>query len=346
MLPSESFDMFSIAGQKKESKQNYIYACLEGKSAYLLWNWNIGAGILHLASFIAILALTIVNESTLFQSILTTDFTKTTTSSSPAPTLELIGGYSPAWIILPFQGITAMFHFVVCIPGVYEYYIYQSLGRGVLLFTWIEYCITPALMTWAVWALSGGTNVIQIILLTLLNVNMVLLGAFHEYLHKSDVPPGGSVDLKTYELLYRANKQKATQLKKDGTLHPMVDYRARLPIEWYNVILSFVNFAIIWLVIFWYFFTALGSADLVGRSVPWYVWTINIGIFFQYLLFGLHLVFHFRAREEVQTKPNPSAFAKFYSSRITYILGYIIQSITSKFFLNWVIWIGTLTARN
>lgn len=308
-----------------------IYSNFEGKSYYLLWNWNIAAGLVHLLSGIAALIISVSVKGPLLQSILTSDFTVSTGSNITGmglqPKLEVLQRYSPIWVILPFHFITGFFHFFVCITRVYEYYIYQTLGRGINYFTWIEYCITPVLMTWAVWALSGGTNIIQGITLIVLNTNMILLGAAHEYLNRtpiSDWKASYNLELKEYE----------KSPKKFVNTFP---YK---PTEWYNVILSFFNFAFIWVVIFSYFFIALSSA----KNAPWYVWTINIGIFFQYLSFGLHMVFHFVAKDCIHSG-SKSVFYLFYSKRLNYTTGYILLSLTSKLFLTWVIWAGTLTAR-
>jgi hypothetical protein len=323
-----------------------IKSNLDNKSPFILWRWNLAAGIVHLLSGIAALILTTTTTGPLLQSVLTSDFTKLVNGSNInmglAPTFEYLQRYSPVWVILPFHFITAFFHFIVLFPGVYLFYLYQTLGRGINYFTWIEYCITPVLMTWALWALSGGSNIIQGITLIVLNTNMILLGAAHEYIHRSHIGDWKSSYARDLGVI----------LKEKASLQPFPPVSSRpFPeqkvIEWYNIILSFFNFAFIWVIIFCYFFVALASA----KTAPWYVWTINIGIFFQYLSFGLHMVFHFMAKNWIINNPSynskswSSWFYLFYSKRLNYTAGYILLSLTSKLFLTWVIWGGTLTAR-
>lgn len=332
-----------------------------------LKNWNVFMGVVHLASFIALLVLFIVYYNKIPKSASYTDFAYTTNSRIFLVDFQLVNSYNLLWVLLPFPLITAFFHFFIAFFG-FKVYIYNLYVYGIQYYRWIEYSITASLMTWVIYALSGGTNILLGLILVILNVNMNFFGYVMEYVN-SNVKPSQDFltrfnnDLDKVDNTNEFFKYKCICISKDDddtssdiaeetlsdktnenakNLSLCMNYdnggnNAKTKVVWWPLVLGFINFGIIWLVLLLYFFSALGKSQNIV-NIPWFVWTIDIGLFFQFLTFGLIMIFHYWARYS----SSKSMFIQFFKKRYHYELSYQILSLTSKTFLVWFLFGGIL----
>lgn len=269
--------------------------------ARLIRKYNQFAAGLHFVSFVAALALSIIYAGSSVQTELTTDF-KVFDANSTAPdragnftaTVESLAFYNVIWVDLPFPILTALSHFIIAeVPIVLKYYNYWLLEQGRGPLRWLEYGITASLMTWVILSLSGVTNIFTLIGIGVV-FNVVLQWTGYEMENRN-------------MLKNRRRPQK---------------------IDWGPMIIGWLIFLWQWAVIAAYFFAGVTSSD----EVPWFVYSIIIGLFFQFALFGALLVARYALKED-------SFFASPYGNEI----GYITLSVTSKLFLTWNLLIGIIS---
>ena len=276
----------------------------------LLRKCNLAAGILHGISFAAALTLVLVFSSQSVFTELRTDYrvyganaTVSTGGTQPdaAGPFEVLcaslGFYRLSWIIIAFPAITSIFHLVIAsVDSVNLSYSVAALREGRNPIRWYEYAITASLMVWVIAQLSGVTNVYMLTILVLMNVALQFQGYIMETVNvgrKRNVDNG---------------------------------------FFWSPTVIGFILFAAQWLPIFAYFFAAITSERPPDAdSVPWFVYSIVFGLFFQFLLFGLLMTAHY------------AGYPKWFSSHYNNEIAYVTLSFTSKLFLDWNLLIGIIT---
>lgn len=266
-----------------------------------LRRWNLAAGILHGISFTAALVLVIIFIDQSVSTELRTDYK---VYDAASPTLDIggpfsvvstsLGFYKLSWLILAFPFITALFHFVIALnPVINASYSQSTLQEGRNPYRWIEYSITASIMTWVIAQLSGVTNVFLLVTLVLVNIALQYQGYIMEVVNVR---------------------------------------RERGNYFWSPTVIGFLLFAAQWIPIFVYFFAAITSErPPAAEPIPWFVYTIVFGLFFQFLLFGLVMTFHYYG------------WPKWLRSNYYNEIAYIVLSLTSKVFLDWNLLIGILT---
>jgi hypothetical protein len=337
----------------------------KNKKVSLKW-FGIAMGILHGISFVVFLTLSIYYNNNIGSVPLTSDFSYF--DNGVIPKLEYLTSYKLIWVLLAFPLITSAFHLYISIL-VYKDYKKNLLMRGIQVYRWIEYSITASLMTWVIWALSGGTNIFVGLGLVFLNINMNLFGYISELLNAT--PIENEVNIKK-------------KLDRTSSYHDLYvyffneNYSSSKKVIYWPIVIAFLNFGIIWGVILSYFFKTVATNS---SNVPWWVWTIDIGLLIQFLNFGLVMLFHYISKDIIingcrkndgilinmmntnkqqyqksQTKASllddkkiepgetligkNNGFLVFFASRYNYELTYQILSLTSKLFLTWFLYAG------
>lgn len=90
-----------------------------------------------------------------------------------------------AYWIASFSLLSALFHYLTVLPGVFEVYKGQ-LERGINIFRWVEYALSSTIMILIIMLLSGLTNLSALIGVAGANVGMILFG----WLSEVQNPPG------------------------------------------------------------------------------------------------------------------------------------------------------------
>ncbi|MBX9636397.1 MAG: heliorhodopsin HeR [Nitrosomonas sp.] len=286
----------------------FMYVCTQEKKrkkkqmqkSQLLQRLNTAAFVLHLLTFVASLIVTLIFAPQSFQTQLTVDFrvygNDTLSIAAPPPVqagpfatkLQSLGYYQLIWVNLAFPLVTAIFHALIAFePYVRKQYNDWVFLEGINPLRWIEYSFTASEMTWVIMQLSGITNIFLLVMLGIVcNVALQCQGYLMEVL----------------------NKKPATR------------------VQWAPMLCGWLIFMGQWAVIFSYFFEALASPrPSTAMQVPWFVYTIVIGLFFQFALFGLVQVFRYASF----TKTWFGGFFKGFG----YEISYIVLSATSKIFL-------------
>jgi Heliorhodopsin len=155
---------------------------LPASSAASLRRWNIGLGIVHAVQAVAVVALA-------------TDFTLPVTASfmegppgtaSGAPTT--LFDVSVAWGVALFLLLSAVFHWLVMLPGVFGRYI-SGLSEQHNYFRWAEYSFSSSVMIVLIAMLTGISDVAALIGIFAANAAMIFFGAVQERYER----PGGSL---------------------------------------------------------------------------------------------------------------------------------------------------------
>lgn len=329
--------------QKSIRKKVLIIRCL-----------NVLAFLLHAGSFIAGLIVVLVTDKTL-QLVTSTDFVKVVDIEvSPGNTKSFFEidlsetKYNPIYLVLAIPAITSLFHFFIgvvlplistdysslrktanVVDYIYKLFhanvgryvtFYASPTTGTKLLTWfdyyantvtfginplrwIEYSITSSLMLFVICTLSTVTNVFLLVSVVVLNLVLMWVGGnYFEQVNK-------------------------------GTVFPLSAKNAprRYKLIWNPYLLGCLVYIWQWIIIFFYFFTAVVEAS---DEVPIYAYLVVIGIFANFSLFAVNALLHYMR-----------AFS-WISSSSNYEIVYIILSFISKFYLDWVLIIGiALTPR-
>lgn len=315
-----------------------------------LRNWNIAMSLIHGISFLLIYILVTVyyDRVTSVHFGVYSDFPVATSGMQFAPALKLISNYNLIWILVFFPLITSFFHGLLA-TFVFDTYYTNVMKKGINIYRWIEYSITAGLMTWVIFALSGGTNIFIATCLLVLNINMNVFGYYSELLNSTKNPTSTTKN--------DENQSNRTEMLENTWRNKFRKYYKTYSndndtIDWWPIIFGFLNFIIIWIIILTYFFEAITSST---NSIPWWVYTIDIGLFFQFLLFGLVMVFHYMAKSYIlyysqANRPIKNNYTNmnemmilFLGDRYNYEIQYQILSLTSKLFLTWFLFSGFFT---
>ena len=138
-----------------------------------LRTWNIGAGLLHLASLIAVLALS--NNFSL-------PVTATYMTGPPGSTFTnpiLLFNTNVSYTVALFLGLSAFFHFLVSTKKVFPRYA-SGLKQSRNIFRWVEYSLSSSIMIFLIAQLNGISNYAALLAIFGVNLSMILFGWLQE----------------------------------------------------------------------------------------------------------------------------------------------------------------------
>ncbi len=90
-----------------------------------------------------------------------------------------------AYWVASFSLLSAVFHYLTVLPGVFEVYKGQ-LDRGINIFRWVEYALSSTIMILIIMLLSGLTNLSALIGVAGANIGMILFGWLSEVQNPPD----------------------------------------------------------------------------------------------------------------------------------------------------------------
>ncbi len=143
-----------------------------------LRRWNIGAGVLHLVSAVAM-------------TILAADFTLPVTSfnlNGPPGTpvaegvISTLADIQLGWLTAGFLYLSAVFHFIIATVGYRQYG--DELRHGRNRFRWVEYALSSTLMIVIIAMIVTITDLGALIGLAFANVAMILFGWVMEVVNR------------------------------------------------------------------------------------------------------------------------------------------------------------------
>ncbi len=138
-----------------------------------LRKWNIAAGILHLTSLIAIVALS--NDFSLPVTATYMTGPPGTTFADPITLFNNNVSYS----IAVFLGLSAFFHFLVSTKKVFSKYE-NGLMHNRNIFRWVEYFLSSSIMIILIAQLNGISEYSALLAIFGVNVSMILFGWLQE----------------------------------------------------------------------------------------------------------------------------------------------------------------------
>ena len=147
-----------------------------------LRRWNIGLGLVHAVQAVAVLAL-----ATAFALPVTATFLEGppgTSAGAPTTLFEV----SVAWGVALFLLLSAVFHWLVVLPGVVGRYT-SGLAAHHNYFRWAEYSLSSSVMIVLIAMLTGISDVAALIGIFAANAAMISFGAVQERYER----PGGSL---------------------------------------------------------------------------------------------------------------------------------------------------------
>jgi hypothetical protein len=135
---------------------------------------NVGAGILHLVSFVAILVLT--NDFSMpVRATYLTEAPGTGNFSAPIELFSLKTGY----MVAAFMALSAFFHFFVASGPIFPRYV-DGLKRHINVYRWIEYSLSSSIMIIVILQLNGVADYIALLAIFGVNASMILFGWLQE----------------------------------------------------------------------------------------------------------------------------------------------------------------------
>lgn len=135
---------------------------------------NVAAGVLHLASFIAILALS--TDVTLpIRATYLSEAPGTGNFSDPATLIDL----NISWMVAAFMALSAFFHFLVASPLGFPRYV-AGLARHINVYRWVEYSLSSSIMIVLILQLNGVSEYVALLAVFGVNVSMILFGWLQE----------------------------------------------------------------------------------------------------------------------------------------------------------------------
>lgn len=125
-----------------------------------------------------------------------------------------------------------------------------------------------------------------------------------------------------------------------------------LKTNYFPFVLGCLPFILTWVIVFSYFFTALTKN---ASNVPWWVWTIDIGLFITFSQFAVIMLIHYIQKDNLINEANKhqlkgkhilpwgKTWSTYFADRTNQEVIYQLLSLTSKLFLPWFLWIGLFT---
>jgi hypothetical protein len=147
-----------------------------------LRRWNIGLGLVHAVQAVAVLIL-----ATAFALPVTGTFLEGP-PGSPIGAPTILFEVSVAWGVALFLLLSAVFHLLVVLPGVFGRYI-AGLVAEHNYFRWAEYSLSSSVMIVLIAMLTGISDVAALIGIFAANAAMIFFGAVQERYER----PGGSL---------------------------------------------------------------------------------------------------------------------------------------------------------
>lgn len=130
-------------------------------------------GALHLAQGLIVLAL--AND---FSLPVTATFMEGPPGAAP-PSVDPLFDVSIAWGVAVFLFMSAVAHFTISSPGIYQWYE-RNLARKRNYARWIEYSFSSSLMIVLIAMLTGIADIAALIALAGVNASMILFGLLQE----------------------------------------------------------------------------------------------------------------------------------------------------------------------
>lgn len=143
------------------------------KNIQPLRKWNIFAGTLHLASLLAVIALS--NNFSL--PVTATYMTGPPGASFADPVLLFSNNVS--FTIALFLGLSAFFHFLVASKRFFPVYS-EGLKNSRNIFRWVEYSLSSSVMIFLIAQLNGISDYAALLAIFGVNVSMILFGWLQE----------------------------------------------------------------------------------------------------------------------------------------------------------------------
>jgi hypothetical protein len=135
---------------------------------------NRTAGLLHLASFIAIILL--ANDASLpVNATYMTEAPGTGSFSSPVQLFNL----NISYMVAAFLFLSAFFHFFITSGGNFARYT-DGLSKHINVYRWVEYSLSSSIMIIVILQLNGVTQISTLIAVFGVNVSMILFGWLQE----------------------------------------------------------------------------------------------------------------------------------------------------------------------
>lgn len=135
---------------------------------------NVLAGLLHTASFVAILLL--ANDASLpVRATYMSDAPGTGKFAAPVELFSLNIGY----MVAVFMALSAFFHFYVSSPMIFPKYT-AGLTRHINVYRWVEYSLSSSIMIIVILQLNGVTDYIALLAVFGVNASMILFGWLQE----------------------------------------------------------------------------------------------------------------------------------------------------------------------
>lgn len=135
--------------------------------------YNAVMGTLHLAQAIAVLLL-----ATDFTLPVTATFLQNQPGAGP-PEITHLFDVSLAWGVAAFLFLSAAAHWILVLPGAYEWYV-RNLRLNRNYARWIEYSFSASLMIVLIALLTGISSVTALLALFAVNAAMILFGWLQE----------------------------------------------------------------------------------------------------------------------------------------------------------------------
>jgi hypothetical protein len=155
---------------------------LPDSRAASLRRWNIGLGLIHAVQAIAVLAL-----ATAFSLPVTATFMEGPPGTAAGAATTLLD-IPLAWGVALFLLLSAVFHWLVALPGVVARYT-AGLAAQHNYFRWAEYSLSSSVMIVLIAMLTGISDVAALIGIFAANAAMIFFGAVQERYER----PGGSL---------------------------------------------------------------------------------------------------------------------------------------------------------
>lgn len=135
---------------------------------------NVGAGVLHLVSFIAILLLS--NDAAL--PVVATYLTGAPGTGNFTDPVSLFN-LNISYMVAAFMALSAFFHFFVSSPQIFEKYA-EGLRHHINMYRWVEYALSSSIMIVVIMQLNGVADYIALLAIFGVNVSMILFGWLQE----------------------------------------------------------------------------------------------------------------------------------------------------------------------
>lgn len=135
--------------------------------------YNLGMGFLHVMQ--GILVLWLANAFTL---PVTATFMDGPPGAEPPVITELFQ-VSIAWGVAVFLFMSALAHFAISSPGIYQWY-QRNLDEGRNYARWIEYSLSSSLMIVLIAMITGIADIAALLALAGVNASMILFGLLQE----------------------------------------------------------------------------------------------------------------------------------------------------------------------